>query len=137
MHKKSIEAAEKLKDDDGELICGATGSDTEKESNLETSNNPHHHKSQLQPVAKEDLRSESIASLRAKAQSYSAKIREEMSRTQDSDGGSTDSKDHETTFHHPYKHSHSAIQQDIGPSSFETPRSVDSCDDRESISPGK
>ena len=63
MHKKSIEAAQKLKEEE------------EKESE---SGKPDKEDSVGLPVNKEELRSESIASLRAKAQTYTAKIQEEL-----------------------------------------------------------
>ena len=59
MHKKSLEAAEKLKE--------------EEDASLSDSGSTH-------CVDKEEFRSESIASLRAKAQSYSARIQEEIER---------------------------------------------------------
>ena len=73
MHKKSIEAAEKLKeeDSDNEIDITKDGTTTTPGNGLTSSGaNP------TQDVNKEELRSESIAQLRAKAQSYQAKIRE-------------------------------------------------------------
>ena len=72
MHKKSIEAAEKLKEEDDENDVDITQDGTTTSGSVLTSSggNP------AQDVNKEELRSESIAQLRAKAQSYQAKIRE-------------------------------------------------------------
>ena len=72
MHKKSIEAAEKLKEEDDENDVDITQDGTTNPGSVLTSSggNP------AQDVNKEELRSESIAQLRAKAQSYQAKIRE-------------------------------------------------------------
>ncbi len=55
MHKKSMEAADTLNDDDED-----------------------EHKPSLDPKEKDELRTESIASLRAKAQRHSAKVLEVM-----------------------------------------------------------
>lgn len=73
MHKKSIEAAEKLKEED---------SDEEQNIDIEMNDKGADKASQQTPPQSDenpkDLRSESIASLRAKAQTYTAQIKENM-----------------------------------------------------------
>ena len=63
MHKKSIEAAHKLNEDDDDKL--------ELKADQETD-----HPDGQSVQGKEEFRTESIAALRAKAQTYSAKIRE-------------------------------------------------------------
>ena len=94
MHKKSIEAAHKLKEEDDD--CKSTDGQEDKDT-------------QTPPpqLDKEELRSESIAQLRAKAQSYSAKMREAIN---------LNSETNTTTNHDRFS------------SSFETPKQSDSCD---------
>ena len=75
MHKKSIEAAHKLNedDDDDKSLDGLQGDEKDAQSSATSPG------SAAPPLDKEELRSESIAQLRAKAQSYSAKMREAIS----------------------------------------------------------
>ncbi len=65
MHKKSIEAAQKFKDEEDtiDIVTSRSPSEVDGTGNMS--------------LDKEEFRSESIASLRAKAQTYSAKIRGE------------------------------------------------------------
>lgn len=87
MHKKSIEAAEKLKEEDGETDIDITrdgpltpGSGlTSPGAGSGSGGGTGSITAAAQEVNKEELRSESIAQLRAKAQSYQAKIREAVS----------------------------------------------------------
>ncbi len=88
MHKKSIEAAEKLKEEDdldpdlikdGSTSCNSVGATT----TVSGVTSPGSVGNPPTLVNKEELRSESIASLRAKAQSYQAKIQEAVHGTRD------------------------------------------------------
>ena len=73
MHKKSIEAAEKMKEED----------DDDENIDIELSDKVEDKSSQSSPPVpapnKENLRTESIASLRAKAMTYTAQIKENLS----------------------------------------------------------
>lgn len=73
MHKKSIEAAEKMKDD--EDICDVISPASHEESPSRD---------------REEIRSESIATLRAKAQQHSEKIRKAI-HLSDSDSSNSES----------------------------------------------
>lgn len=81
MHKKSIEAAQKLKEEEDDDV-GSPRSDSTLPSKPVNPESPEHPNNMLStnskvPLDKEDFRSESIASLRAKALSYSARIMQE------------------------------------------------------------
>ena len=84
MHKKSIEAAHKLNEDDDDSqenpdIMGITDVTTGLPGNMSQNGcQPGGKNPSGLIVDKEELRSESIAALRAKAQTYSAKIRQAM-----------------------------------------------------------
>jgi len=69
MHKKSLEAAIKLKEEDENVNIDRNPEDSilDSESSLDPNS-----AAVASLVTREDLKSESIASLRAKAQSYSA-----------------------------------------------------------------
>lgn len=95
MHKKSIEAAQKLKEEDEDTKDG------EKELSASTNN-----------VDKEELRSESIASLRAKALSYSAKLLENITCPSKAGGDASGQREEFSSTC----------------SGFDTPRQSDSCD---------
>lgn len=101
MHKKSLEAAHKLNEDDDDK--STDGQDPQREKTT----------SPAPPIDKEELRSESIAQLRAKAQSYSAKMREAISLNSSEAEVSTKP---------------SSQEQAAFSSSFDTPNKSDSCD---------
>ena len=123
MHKKSIEAAQKMKEEEEKSQMG--DDDIQSEKDLGPTSQSGQITSHVAPLTsqitsqltspgsipeKEDRRFESIASLRAKAQSYTAKIREGICNDEVIDIG-------------PGKHVPAAF------SSFETPsKSSDSCD---------
>ena len=98
MHKKSIEAAEKLKEEDdldpdlikqdGGTSCNSVGATTAV-TGVPLSPGSGVGANPPSLVNKEELRSESIASLRAKAQSYQAKIQEAVHGTRDMLNGDT------------------------------------------------
>lgn len=108
MHKKSIEAAQKLKEEEDK--SGDEGDDV-----ISCKDRPASQSCMTSPSAKvnkDDLRFESIAQLRAKAQSYTAKIREGISNDVINVTDVTSTKHDVPTF-----------------SSFETPsKNSDSCD---------
>ena len=115
MHKKSMEAAHQLENDDGDETGSLKGEP----------HNPSPGPMEDNPRDKEDFRSESIAQLRAKAQTYSARIMEGVTMqapvtTQDDvDVVTSDPRDLSSSFEKP-----SAAQ------------SADSCDN-EYLDPGK
>ena len=76
MHKKSIEAADKLKNEPGidEMLHEPLKDDYRVSMHAEDS--PDNNNTLPAVRDREELRSESIASLRAKAQTYSAQLRD-------------------------------------------------------------
>ncbi len=138
MHKKSIEAAHKLTEDDMDADIDMDHSDLEdsikeEKKALQKQQNQQQHDQNAPPNAnKEELRSESIASLRAKAQSYTAKIREAIGHNGNEVSGSVTSGAPSVNNHHHHHPHHSLHTPDtLGPhnSSFDTPnKHSDSCD---------
>jgi homeobox protein 2 len=140
MHKKSIEAAHKLTEDDPDDEHLSDMEDLhvseEKCKKPQSQSSPEHdpHNPQHNPVNKEELRSESIASLRAKAQSYTAKIREAIEGEVNVTGnsGSPSVNSHQNS--HPNLHTPETLGGTH--SSFDTPnKHSDSCDDSELLDP--
>lgn len=72
MHKKSIEAADKLKDEPG--IDDLNNTENIPLTKIPATSHPE----EVLTKDKEEFRSESIAALRAKAVSYSAQLRDAM-----------------------------------------------------------
>ena len=111
MHKKSMEAAHQLENDDGEDTGSIKGEVQNPSPGPEDA-----------PRDREDLRSESIAQLRAKAQTYSARIMEGVSMPapaqDDVDVVTSDPRDLSSSFEKP------------------SSQSADSCDN-EYLDPGK
>ncbi len=116
MHKKSLEAAEKLKEEEGDDIDIMKDGSTTPGSVL-TSSTGSGNPVTTPEVNKEELRSESIAQLRAKAQSYQAKIREAVTT-----GNERLSSNHGNSNSDVYTHAQRG-------SGFEPPpRQTDTCD---------
>ena len=109
MHKKSMEAAVKLQEQEDAENDGSVKEETEKPEPEVTKD-------------KEELRSESIAQLRAKAQTYSAKIREGLTLPASGEDERHDSPP--------------PLEPPQRPSGFDTPtKQSDSCDN-EYLDPG-
>ena len=142
MHKKSMEAAHKLTEDDGEddrsdvELENKTG---EKQENAKQQQQQELQQ-QLPSLDKEELRSESIASLRAKAQSYTAKIREAIGDvtmpssvpnggTNNNNNINNNNNNSHHNHHHPHHNLHTPDTLGNHSSSFDTPnKHSDSCD---------